>query len=86
MHTASLNDDGHSSDGLPEPLDAQITNDTRYPKEAFKMRNTQNAPSQETKNAYIMKTSLSARDSMRAVLDVVSFELHLKCPESVTNS
>lgn len=86
MRTVSIIDDGQNGAGLPETLDAHDTKDERNPKEASEMRNSENTTNHDTKKTNELNTSLDTKDSMHAVLDIVSFELYLRYSESVTNS
>jgi len=86
MRTVSIINDGQNGAGLPETPDAHDTKDERNPKEASEMRNTENTTNHDTKKTNELNTSLDTKDSMHAVLDIVSFELYLRYSESVTNS
>lgn len=73
MRTASIINDGQNGIGLPGPLDAHD------PKKAFRMKNTQNTVNHDTKDCYGLKPSLDTKDSVRAVLYTLSFELCSTC-------
>lgn len=74
MHTASIINNGQNGVGLPGPLDAHDIGDEHDPKKAFRMKNTQNTVNHDTKDCYGLKPSLGAKDSVRAVLYILSFE------------
>lgn len=85
MHAAPADKDIQDGGNLPGALDARGSEDEYYPQEASEMRDTQSTIDQNTKTHHDLDTSLDTQISMRAVLDVVSFEPCLTESGSVTN-